>query len=160
MKDECGRAIPLLQFTDYVAMFDPDNPKPLTDPQMQFRNANYCIDGGVQAIRKVTVRKTVFAVYDKGEKGEVVGGSCKITPFTIGANAHGKTTACTVGPVPQDRKRVRPEDWEVDSDGEVVSEYETDSDSDGGGVVSEYEIDSDSDGSGVVSEYEIDSDSD
>ena len=73
-------------FDDYVAMFDPDNPKPLTDPkQMQFRLplSGYCNDDGIQPIRKVFVKKTAAATYDKGEKGPMVDGSCKITPLTI-----------------------------------------------------------------------------
>ena len=159
LKDDQGQLIPLLQFTDYVAMFDPDNPRPLTDPsQMQFRMPSYCVDGGLPAIRKMHVKKTVYAVYDKGEKGEVIDGSCRISPYSIGANAYGKTTAFTVGSVPksalEDLKR--PREYEIDSDSDAGDFVDGKIDSDAEAVW-EYEIDSDAE---AVSEYEIDSDSD
>ena len=74
---------PFLTFKDYVAMFDPDNPQPLTDPaQMQFQLgiAGYCTDGGIQAIKKVTIEKTAYAKYDKGHVDPKTG---EITPFVL-----------------------------------------------------------------------------
>jgi hypothetical protein len=74
-------------------MFDPGNPKPLTDPgQIQFRLPlnGYCTDGGLQAIRKLSVEKSAFARYDKGVVDPITG---KITPLTLGSGIHGKKRA-------------------------------------------------------------------
>lgn len=74
-------------FDNYVAMFDLDNPKPLTDPkQMQFRMglSDYCTDGGIQPIRKVVVKKSAYARYDKGE---VDPHTFEISPLTLGAGS-------------------------------------------------------------------------
>ena len=78
-----GMSKGIFNFNDYVAMFDPDNPQPLTDPaQMQFKLgiAGYCTDGGIQAIKKVAVEKTAYAKYDKGEVNLKTG---TITPFVL-----------------------------------------------------------------------------
>tara|TARA_R110002072_G_scaffold302304_1_gene484656 strand:+ start:169 stop:4098 length:3930 start_codon:yes stop_codon:yes gene_type:complete len=71
-------------FANYLAMFDPDNPKPLTDPKpMYFKLglSGYCTDGGIQPVRKVILsKKEAKACYTKGDIDATTG---VITPFTL-----------------------------------------------------------------------------
>jgi hypothetical protein len=72
-------------FENYVAMFDADNPKPLTDPKpMQFKLGlgGYCKDGGIEPVRKVILKKKeAHACYTKGD----VDAAGVITPFMLDA---------------------------------------------------------------------------
>ena len=71
------------KFGDYAAMFDAENPKPLTDPgQLQFRMGlgAYCTEGGIQPVRKMVVEKKAYAQYKKGHCDPSTG---VITPFLL-----------------------------------------------------------------------------
>ena len=69
-------------FDNYVAMFDPLNPKPLTNPKqlsMRMGLSQYCRDGGIQAVRREVTPKEAKACYTKGSHS----GVGPITPFLL-----------------------------------------------------------------------------
>lgn len=101
----------LFTFDNYVAMFDPDNPKPLTDPQMQIRMGlnGYCTEGGIQPVRKVIVPKRAYACYNKGVVDSATG---KITPFCL-PGTHSEAELAESDPMHVEAA----DEWDGDDDG-------------------------------------------
>ena len=65
-----GMSKGLFRFEDYAAMFDEENPQPLTQAyQTQFKLglSGYCVDGGIKPIMIRHLPKVAHAKYDKGQ---------------------------------------------------------------------------------------------
>ena len=108
-------------FEDYVRMFDPDNPHPLTDPQqMQFKLglSAYCTDGGIAPVTKCLVHKethalhptTALALYDKGTVDPI---TLKVTPLIVHGTGEARPAPeCMRDTSEFDTSTVDPMDWD------------------------------------------------
>ena len=79
----------------------------------------YCTDGGVQAVRKVTVAKSAYACYNKGVVNSTTG---KITPFCLPG-----THSDLAEPMQSEDE----DEWDDGWDGPEIDEWDDEADWDG-----------------------------